>query len=68
MQEDLGWRKLEERREELKVLFNKSLEGMKIVSRLVKMVVEKLRKDEGTVRWEMYEVLGESLNWIMRMG
>ena len=39
VQGDLGWRK---RREEMKVLFGKRFEGMK-ESRLVKMVVEKLR-------------------------
>ena len=38
----LGWRKLEE----MKVLFGKRLEGME-ESRLVKMVVEKLRDDRG---------------------
>ena len=47
VQGDLGWRKLEERREEMKVLFGKRLEGIE-ESRLVKMVVEKLRKDRGT--------------------
>ena len=40
------WRKLEERREEMKVLFDKRLEVME-ESRLVKMVVEKLREDRG---------------------
>ena len=39
VQGDLGWRKLEERREEMKVLFGKRLEVME-ESRLVKMVVE----------------------------
>ena len=58
---------LEERREEMKVLFCKRLEGME-ESRLVKMVVEKLREDGGTGWWEEYEVLGESLNWITRVG
>ena len=39
VQEYLGWRKLEERRVEMKVLFGKRLEE----SQLVKMVVKKLR-------------------------
>ena len=45
---DLGWRKLEERREGMKVLFGKRLIGMK-ESRLVKMVMEKLREDRNRV-------------------
>ena len=44
MQEYLGWRKLEERGEEKKVLFGKRLEGMDD-SQLLKAVVEKLRED-----------------------
>ena len=43
---DLGWRKLEERREGMKVLFGKGLVGME-ESRLVKMVMAKLREDRG---------------------
>ena len=46
VQGDLEWRKLEERREEMKVLFGKRLVGME-ESRLVKMTVEKLREDGG---------------------
>ena len=49
VQGDLGWRKLEERREEMKVLSGKGLEGME-ESQLVKMVVEKL--DRGIGWWE----------------
>ena len=56
MQGDLGWRKLKERKEEMKVLFGKRLEGME-ESQLVKMVVEKLREDGGIGWWEEYEVL-----------
>ena len=49
--------KLEERREEMKVLFDKRLEGIE-VSRQVKMVVERLRENGGTGWWEnSYEVL-----------
>ena len=56
VQGDVGWRKLEERREEMKVLFGKRLEGME-ESRLVKMVVEKLR-EYGGIGWRKdYEVL-----------
>ena len=40
VQEDLEWRKMEEWREEMKVLFCKILEGVE-ENRLVKMVVEK---------------------------
>ena len=43
-----GWRKLEERREEMKVLFGKRLERLE-ESRLVKMVVEKVREDNRVV-------------------
>ena len=39
----------------MKVLFGKRLKGMKEI-RLVKMLVEKLREDEG-IEWEEYEVL-----------
>ena len=42
VQGDPGWRRLEERREEMKVSFDKRLEEME-EGRLVKMVVEKLR-------------------------
>ena len=45
---DLGWRKLEERREGMKVLFGKGVVGME-ESRLVKMVIEKLREDRNRV-------------------
>ena len=45
VQGDLGWRKLEEGREEMKVLFGKRLEGME-VSQLVKMGVEKRESTE----------------------
>ena len=55
VQDDLGWRKPEERREEMKVLFGKRLEGME-ESRLVKMMVEKLREDREIGWWEEYEV------------
>ena len=51
VQGDLGWRKLEEKREEMKVVFGKRLERME-ESRLVKMVVEKLREDGGIGWWE----------------
>ena len=51
----VGWRKLEERREEMKVLLDKRLEGIE-ESRLVKMVVEKKREDRGIRWWEEYEV------------
>ena len=50
VQGDLGWRKLEEMREEMKVLFGKILKGME-ESRLVKMVVEKLREDRRIGWW-----------------
>ena len=56
MQGNLGWRKMEERREEMKVLFGKGLEGLE-ESQLVKMVVEKQREDGGIDWWEEYEVL-----------
>ena len=56
VQGGLGWRKLEERREEMKVLFGKRLEGME-ESRQVKMVVEKPRVDGRIVRWEEYQRL-----------
>ena len=45
VQGDLGWRKLEEQREEIKVLLGKRLKGME-ESQLVKMV-EKLSEDGG---------------------
>ena len=47
---------LEERWEEMKVLLGKTLEGME-ESRLLKMVVEKLREDRGIGWWEGYETL-----------
>ena len=46
---DLGWRKLEERREGKKLMHGKRLEGLED-NRLVKIVVEKL-KDAGNVGW-----------------
>ena len=53
---DLGWRKLEERREAKKLLYGKRLEGLED-SRLVKAVAEKL-KEAGNVGWgEEYGVL-----------
>ena len=55
LQGDLGWRKLEERREEMKVLFGKRLKGME-ESRLVKVVVEKLREVGRIGWWEEYEM------------
>ena len=57
VQGDLGCRKLEERKEEMKV-FGKRLEGME-ESRLVKMVVEKLREARGIRWWAEYEILWE---------
>ena len=60
MQEYLGWRKLEERGEEKKVLFCKRLEGMDD-SQLLKAEVEKLREDGGIRWWEEYEVLRRKL-------
>ena len=44
---DLGWRKLEEKREGKKLMYGKRLEGLED-NRLVKIVVEKL-KDAGNV-------------------
>ena len=44
---DLGWRKLEERREGKKLMYGKRLEGLED-NRLVKVVAEKL-KDAGNV-------------------
>ena len=41
MQGDLGWSKLEKRREEMKMMFSKSLEVLE-EGRLVKVVVNKL--------------------------
>ena len=46
---DLGWRKLEERREGKKLMYGKRLEGLED-NRLVKIVAEKL-KDAGNVGW-----------------
>ena len=54
VQGELGWRKLEERRKDMKALFCKRLEAME-ESQLVKMVVEKLREDGGIGWWEEYE-------------
>ena len=53
MQEDLGWRKLEEKREGMKVLFGSRLEGLE-ESRLVKMVVDKLRNVDERASGEGY--------------
>ena len=52
VQVDLGWRTLKE----MKVLFGKRLEGME-ESRLVKVVMEKLREGGGIGWWEEYEFL-----------
>ena len=49
-------RKLEARREEIKVLSNKRLERID-ENRLVKIVVEKVRENRGIWWWEEYEVL-----------
>ena len=46
---DLGWRKLEERKEGKKLMCGKRLEGLED-NRLVKIVAEKL-KDAGNVGW-----------------
>ena len=61
VQGDLGWRKLEERREEMKVLFSKRLKGME-ESRLVKVVVEKLREVGRIGWWEEYEMRVDQVN------
>ena len=53
---DLGWRKLEERREERKLLYGKRLENLED-SRLVKVVAEKLKNTGGVGWWEEYELL-----------
>ena len=49
VRDDLGWRKLEERREVKKLMYGKRLEGLED-NRLVKIVAEKL-KDAGNVGW-----------------
>ena len=46
VQGDLWWKKLEEKSEGMKVVFGKRLEGIE-ESRLVKMVMAKLREDGG---------------------
>ena len=46
VQGDLGWRKLEERREEMKVMLGEKLEVLE-EGRLVKKVVNELREDGG---------------------
>ena len=56
VQGDLGWRKLEQRREEMKVMFGKRLEVLE-EARLVLKVVNKLREDGGFGWWEEYVVL-----------
>ena len=56
MLEDLRWRKLEKRREEMKVLFDKRLEGVE-ESRLVKIVVEDQIEDRGIGGGKIYMVL-----------
>ena len=61
VQGDPGWRKLVERREEMKVLFGKRLEGME-ERQLVKMVVGKLGEDRGTGWWEEYEAMRRKRN------
>ena len=53
---DLGWRKLEERRKEMKVMLDKRLEVLKSAAWLKKMV-SKLKGDGGLGWWEEYEVL-----------
>ena len=56
MQGDLGLRKLEERREEWKVMFSKRLEVLDDC-RLVKVVINILREDGGIGWLEEYEFL-----------
>ena len=46
--------------ENMKLWFDKRLEGME-ESRLVKMVVEKLREDGGIGWWEEYELLRRTI-------
>ena len=53
---DLGWRKLDQRREERKLLYGKRLENLED-SRLVKVVAEKLKNTGGVGWWEEYELL-----------
>ena len=53
---DLGWRRLEERREEKKVLFGRRM-GELGEERLVKWIVEKLQEASGVGWREEYEVL-----------
>ena len=48
---DLGWRKLEDRREERKLLYGKRLENLED-SRLVKVVAGKLKNTGGVGWWE----------------
>lgn len=50
VQGGLDWRKLEERREAKALLCGKRLEGLAEDSRLVRVVVQKL-KDAGNVGW-----------------
>jgi len=52
VQGDLGWRELEERREAKTLLYGKRLED----SRLVKVVVQKLKDAENVGWWEEYGV------------
>ncbi len=53
---DLGWRKLEERREEKKLLYGKRIDNLED-DRLVKIVAEKLKNMGGVGWWEECEVL-----------
>ncbi len=56
MRGDLGWRKLEERPEEKKLLFGKRIDNLED-DRLVKIVAEKLKNMGGVGWWGEYEVL-----------
>ena len=48
---DLGWRKLEERREEKKVLYGRRLQRLDD-NRLVKQIITAKMKEHGGVSWE----------------
>ena len=59
---EMGWRKLEERREEKKTLYGRRFWELG-EERLVKLIVEKL-KESGSIGWrEEYEVLLRSMAW-----
>ena len=61
---DLGWKKLEERREEKKVLYGRRVERLDD-SRLVKVIMEKMQ-DCGSVSWQgEYDQL-LSMGWKVR--